>query len=96
MNEMDLKFSIFSNQYSILEFDDLDVYFPHTLNRVPWHIKLVLEFVLKLKKCQFFSLQTILNCQKKNDISWKSSIGVSSNSISRFLNFALKIRKQKV
>ena len=76
-------------------FDGLDLYLWHTLNSEPWHINW-----LKLKKYHFSSLQTILICQVENpfktDVNVKNSMSVSSNSIARFLNFAVKILKQKV
>ena len=42
-------------------FEVLGVYPRHTSNSV-------LEYVLKLKKCKFSSLQNILNCKAENPI----------------------------
>ena len=66
MNEMDHKFGkivIFSKQYKNFRnpkmlFDGLGVYLRHT-----WAHKQIIEHVLKLIKCNIFSLQNSLSCQ---------------------------------
>ena len=72
-------------------FDGLDIYLV---------CQGILESVLKLTKCHFSLLLTILNCQAEYPLKTisvsESSMSGSSNSIARFLNFALKVMKSKV
>ena len=103
MNEMDIKFCkivIFSNHYKILEIRKcywmaLVVTFNITVCPDTWTDSRIC--VESEKKCHFSSLKTILYCQaeypRKTDISGGMFNECLSNSIARFLNFALKITK---
>ena len=81
MNEVDLKFGkivIFSKQYKILEIRkcySMALVFTFNIpEKCALAHKLILEYVLKLKKCSFFSIQNSLNCQAGYPLKTNTSV----------------------
>ena len=79
MNEMDHKFGkivIFSKQYKILVIRKCYSMFTFDIQEImpPLARKLILEYVLKLKKCNFSSLQNRLSCQAEYPLKTNISV----------------------